>query len=154
MDSVGLARIAIACAVFSALAATDVSTRAAEPSPPIRVELWADRDDDDADGRPDGEQTALTLPTHVDLVPIGGRLAGAAMEVISGGEHARVVSTLGKPLAWGRVLPAAGWVQGLSPGRVELVVQVGGAGVRLVIEVRGIASRDEEGRLADTGRSH
>ncbi len=154
MDSVGLARIAIACAVFSALAATDVSTRAAEPSPPIRVELWADRDDDDADGRPDGEQTALTLPTHVDLVPIGGRLAGAAMEVISGGEHARVVSTLGKPLAWGRVLPAAGWFQGLSPGRVELVVQVGGARVRLVIEVRGIDMRDGEGRLIDMARSH
>jgi hypothetical protein len=154
MDSVGLARIAIACAVLGALVATDVSTRAAEPSSPIRVELWADRDDDDADGRPDGEQTALTLPTHVDLVPIGGRLAGAAMEVVSGGEHARVVSTLGKPIAWGRFLPAAGWFQGVTPGRVELVVQVGGARVHVSIEVRGIDMRDGDGRLVDMARSH
>jgi hypothetical protein len=151
---VGLARIAIAVAVVGLLAATDAPTRAAEPSPPIRVELWADRDDDDANGHPDGEQATLTAPTHVDLEPIDRRLRGAAMEVLSGGEHARIVSALGKPLAWGRVLPAVGWFQGLSPGRVNLAVQVGGAHVRAVIEVRGIDMHDGEGRLVDMARSH
>jgi hypothetical protein len=158
MDPVGLARIAIAGAVAGTFFATDLPARAAEPSSPVRVELWADRDDDDADGHPDGEQTMLATPARVDLVAIDRRLVGAAMEVVSGAEHARLVSTLGKPMAWDRAFPGSGWFQGLSPGRVELAAQIGDARartvMRVVIDVRGIEMRDGEGRLVDMARSH
>ena len=154
MDSMGLARITIAWALFGTLAGSDLPARAAQPSPPLRIELWADRDDDDADGHPDGEQALLAPPTYIDLVPIVRRLAGAAMEVLSGAEHARLVSSLGKPLPWGRMFPGSGWFQGLSPGRVELAAQVDGIRTRVVIDVRGLDVRDGEGRLVDMGRSH
>jgi hypothetical protein len=122
--------------------------------PPLRIELWADRDDDDADGRPDGEQSTLPPPTHVDLVPLEKHLVGAVLQAVSGGEHARIVLGKDGPLAWGRPVPEAGWLQGLTPGRVELVAKTPGHRREVTLDVRGIDLRDGDGHVVDMARSH
>ncbi len=101
MDPVGLARVAIPWALAGAVALATSAASAATDDSAIRVVLWADRDDDDANGVPDGEQRALPPVTHVDLVPMDKRLMGAVLQVASGGEHARVVLGKDGPLPWG-----------------------------------------------------
>jgi len=131
------------------------SAAAADAGPAARITLWADRDDDDADGQPDGEQRALPPPTHVDLVPLDKRFMGAVFQVLSGGDHARVV--LGKDglLPWNRAVPEPGWFEGLTPGRVELLAKLPGGGrQRVTIDVRGIDLRDGAGQPVDMARSH
>ena len=91
VDPVGLARVAAPCRVRSRPCSPRTCPRAPPtPTPQSASSLWADRDDDDADGRPDGESTPFRPPTHVDLVPIDNRLLGAVLQVVSGGEHARI----------------------------------------------------------------
>jgi hypothetical protein len=155
MDSMGLARVVRlgACALGGVLFVAYAPASGAESTLP-RVVLWADRDDDDANGRPDGDQTVLPAPTRIDLVPVDVRLVGASLQVLSGREHARVVLPNSGPLPWGRVIPGSAWFQGLSPGRVELVARAGGGSLRLSIDVRGVDMRDGEGQVIDMARSH
>jgi hypothetical protein len=152
----GLARVSARVAALALGCALIVSpaTAFATDSAPLRIVVWADRDDDDADGRPDGEQGVLPAPTHVDLVPLDGRLVGAVLQVVSGGEHARIVLAHGGPLPWGRVVPEAGWLQGLSPGHVEVMAKAAGRRTQVTIDVRGIDMRDGQGDLVDMARSH
>ncbi len=159
----GLARVAASGALGLALVAAPARAPAADLEDTLHVDLWADRDDDDADGQPDGEQASLTPPTFVDLVPLDRRLVGAKVQVVSGGEHARIIlgTVQGKRspvVPWGHVVPGAAWLQGLTPGHVELVATrlPGGQGVRLrvSIDVSAIDLRDGEGRLVDLTRSH
>ncbi len=154
MDSVGLARITAAFGLVGGLVSTGPSAGAVAEGPTLRIALWADRDDDDADGVPDGEQSVLPPPTYVDFVPIDPRVAGARVEMRSGAEHARVVTAAGVPAPWGPSLPSAGWFEGLSPGTVELTATARGAVVQVILEVRGIEMRDGEGRRVDMARSH
>ena len=153
MDPVGLARVGRVGLLGAALAWASPSAVAAETDV-VHVDLWADRDDDDADGRPDGEQSPLNPGAFVDLVPIDGRFAGAVIEVVSGSEHARLVLPTGAPLPWGRAAPARTLLQGLTPGCVELAAKVAGRRIRITIDVRGIDLRDGEGRRVDMARSH
>jgi hypothetical protein len=135
--------------------AADAPARAAgDNDNPIRIDVWADRDDDDANGAPDGEQRLLPPPTHVDLVPLDRRLVGAELQVVSGAEHARFVLAGGTPVPWGHVVPQGALLEGLSPGRVELAVKTPGGRVRVTIAVRGIDMRDGAGELVDMARSH
>lgn len=150
--SAGVSALALALAAFPV--AADTSTPGT-----IHVVLWADRDDDDADGHPDGEQSALPAPARVDLAALDPRLAGGPLQVISGGEHARVVTASG-PVPWGRLVEPPAWLQGLSPGRVDLVVRGGADGAHAArtthasIDVRGIDLRDGDGNVVDMARSH
>jgi hypothetical protein len=153
VDPVGLARVGRAALLGAALAWATPSARADE-SDAIHIELWADRDDDDADGRPDGEQSPLSPAAFADLVALDGRLAGATIEVVSGGEHARLVLPTGVPMAWGRAVPPRALLQGLSPGSVELVARRGAHRDRVTVDVKGIDLRDGEGRRVDLARSH
>jgi hypothetical protein len=153
VDSVGLARVGRVALLGAALAWASPSARAEEVDA-IHVDLWADRDDDDADGRPDGEQSPLSAAAFADLVPMDGRLAGAVFEVVSGADHARLVLPTGAPLAWGHASPGRAMFQGLSPGCVELLARVGGRRLRVIVDVRGIDLRDGEGRRVDLARSH
>jgi hypothetical protein len=155
MDSVGLARVTGCLALAVALCATGAPGRAADATP-LRIVVWADRDDDDADGRPDCEEADLPPPARVDWVPLNGRFAGSALQVVSGGDHARLMlaGSSGVTLPWGRVLPEPVWVQGLTPGRVELVAKVAGGRARVTVDVRGIDMRDGEGEWVDMARSH
>jgi hypothetical protein len=136
-------------ALFASLGAAN-----ATESTPVRVELWADRDDDDADGRPDCEEDRLPAAARTDLVPIDARFAGAAFQVVSGGEHARVVLGESGPVPWDHVVSDPAWLQGLSPGRVELLAKHGRTRTRLTIVVRGIDLRDGAGEVVDMARSH
>jgi hypothetical protein len=155
MDSVGLARVS--AFAFGVLLTAGPSGRAQEAQAPLHsplhLEVWADRDDDDANGAPDGEQDRLPAAARVDLVPLDDRFAGASFEPVSGGEHVRVVSADG-PLAWGRPSPSGVWVQGLTPGHAELVAsgRKGRAGVS--VDVLGIEMRDGSGQAVDMARSH
>ncbi|HEX3343673.1 MAG TPA: hypothetical protein VHS09_03830, partial [Polyangiaceae bacterium] len=157
MDPVGLARVvargAGAAGVVLLLLAPPPA-RAAEADAPLRIVLWADRDDDDANGQPDGEQHVLPVPTHVDFVPLDKRLVGAVLQVVSGGEHARVVLGKDGVFPWGRAVPELGWLEGLSPGRVELVAKTPGHRLPVTIDVRGIDLRDGTGAPVDMARSH
>ncbi len=154
MDSVGLARIVLGAIATGALLGGLRLAHAEEPDAFVHVDLWADRDDDDADGRPDGEQCALPPAAFADLVPLDARLVGAVLQVVSGGEHARVVLGDGAPIPWGRATPAHASLQGLSPGRVELIAKVGARTRRVTVDVSGLELRDGEGRGVDLARSH
>jgi hypothetical protein len=118
-----------------------------------RVVVWADRDDDDADGQPDGEQAALPTFARADLVRVDKAWLGGKLQVVSGGEHARLVLSSG-PVAWGRAVGDPAWLQGVSPGQVELTVGPDNARVRVTVDVRGIDLRDGEGNVVDMARSH
>lgn len=152
MDSVGLARVAAATAVALFLALRGPSA-SGEP-PVLRVELWADRDDDDADGRPDGEQPVVAPAARIDLVPLDPRLAGATFHLVAGGDHARLVSSTGQPLAWGRGVGNNASFQGLTPGRVELMATTPRERFHVTLVVMGIDLRDGQGHLVDMARSH
>jgi hypothetical protein len=120
----------------------------------LNVALWADRDDDDADGRPDGDGPRVAPAAWVDLVAADGRLTGSTLDVVSGGEHARIILPTGASLGWGTPLPPRSSFQGLSPGRVELMARAGAHRIRVTLDVRGLGLRDGEGRAVDLARSH
>jgi hypothetical protein len=151
MDSVGLARVSALALVV--LLSAGAPGRAQPSQTPLHLEVWADRDDDDANGVPDGEQERLPAAARVDLIVLDGRFVGASFEPVSGGEHVRVVSADG-PLAWGRPSPSGVWVQGLTPGYAELVATSGKGRVGVSIDVLGIEMRDGTGQPIDMARSH
>ena len=157
MDSVGLARVVLALA-FAAVVGIVCANRAHAADAtdtPLRIDVWADRDDDDANGVPDSEeQVPVPVLAMVDLVPLDKRLVGAVLEVVSGGEHARLVLAGGSVLPWGRAVPGPAWLQGVSPGRVELVSQTAPKFMRLSVGVSGIDLRDGHGEVVDMARSH
>ncbi len=151
----GLARVSLRAAAI-ALGCTWIAPQAvagAAASSPVHIVVWADRDDDDADGRPDGEEAVLPPTARVDLVAVDRRWLGSPIEIVSGGDHARLVVASG-PIAWGRATAGPAWVQGISPGQVELVADSGGARTRMTIDVRGIDMRDGLGDAVDMARSH
>jgi hypothetical protein len=140
--------------VGGALLGASLPALAAAPDTAIHVDLWADRDDDDADGHPDGEQSPLTPLAFGDLVALDARLVGLSLQAVSGGERARMLTANGAPWPWGHVTPAHAYLQGLSPGRVELVAKGAPQRIRVTIDVRGLELRDGEGRGVDLARSH
>ncbi len=147
-----MARVAAAFALAGVLLASHVPARAADDVA-LHVQVWADRDDDDENGVPDGEQGALPPAARVDLVPLDKSLVGATLQVVSGGEHARLVLPQVGPRPWG-VLSGPAWIQGLSPGRVELVAHRPRGVTRVTIDVRGIDLRSGTGEVVDMARSH
>jgi hypothetical protein len=149
MDPVGLARVSALAVAVAFLGAP----RAARGAEPLSVVVFADRDDDDVDGQPDCEEDPLPQAARVDLVPLDKSLTGATLHVISGGEHARIVVE-GRAVPWGRPLVAQGWIQGISPGLVNVVASLPGREVAVNVEVRGAGMRDENGAAVDLARSH
>ncbi len=117
------------------------------------VVIVADRDDDDANGVPDGEQSVLPLSARKDLLPIGRAFIGATLHAITGGEHVRVVAW-GKPLPWSNPLPPGAMLQGLSPGVASIVALNGSSQASLVVHVLGAGMRDGARREVDLARDH
>ena len=154
MDPVGLARVSPSIAALLIASASITPPAHAATDPALHVDLWADRDDDDTNGVPDGEQSTLGPLTYVDLVPVDKKLAGAVLEVVSGGGHARVVLGKDGPLPWGRAVPERAWFQGLTPGRVELLAKRGGTRLHVTMDVRGLELKDGSGQSVDLARSH
>lgn len=118
-----------------------------------RVTLIADRDDDDADGRPDGEGE-VAAAARADLVAIDPKYVGGAFVASSGMEKARIVVN-GKALAWGEKLPAGAQLQGLAPGRTLITARTSrGQEIGLALDVHGIAARDGQKKAVDFTREH
>jgi hypothetical protein len=124
-------------------------------APPVlaqgRTVLFVDRDDDDANGVPDGDQASV--PRAPELFPVvrppgvavGATFAirGAAVRLLAGGV----------PLAPGSPIPPAPArleIQAVQPGRAEVDV----LGTTLRISALQILAVDGEGRLVDLARSH
>jgi hypothetical protein len=155
MDPVGLARVVVAAVLVASSYAMGPTVWAEERGADIVVDLWADRDDDDANGIADGEQPEIPAQARIDLSPVPSRLVGARVQVVSGGLHVRAMTASGHVLPWGDELPSGAFWQGLSPGRVELsATPRGGKVVRVLLNVSGIEMRDGEGTRVDMATSH
>jgi len=74
--------------------------------------------------------------------------------VLSGGEHARLVLSSGRAVPFGAGATGATWLQGVSPGRVELLATARGQRVHVTLAVLGIDLRDGDGHIVDAARSH
>ncbi len=121
----------------------------------VVVDLWADRDDDDANGIPDGEQPAIPAQARIDLYPVASRLVGARAEIVSGGHHVRAITAAGHLLPWGDELPPGAFWQGLSAGRAELTANIRGRrALRVILNVSGMEMHDGEGTRVDMATSH
>jgi hypothetical protein len=144
-------RIARPLALLALCAASVFFARTARAADPLVV---ADRDDDDGDGIPDGEQSdrvpssSELVRVALDGVPIAERRVGP-----SRGPAALRVLADGKPVAPGERIPARVkrleiQARGVGAGEVEL----GGR----VVRARAIAvyAVDGEGGLVDLTRSH
>lgn len=140
-------------------AAKNIRTESAadHPSlPPVsaRIAVVADRDDDDADGRPDGEAEVLVPAARVDLVALDARFVGATFTPLAGRESARLVAN-GRLLGWGERIAPGTQLQGLSPGRVELVARLpGGHETGVVVDVHAVTMLDGQQRPIDIARGH
>ncbi len=147
-----MARVArLLLAVGVALAAPHAASAADDVE--LRLDVWADRDDDDADGVPDGEQSRLTPPTRVDLVALDRRFVGARLRVESGGDHVRTIVGA-DPIPFGQILSAPASLEGLTPGRAKLIARSAAGQVRLTVDVHGVELRSDHGEAVDMARSH
>lgn len=144
----GLAWVAVGASMARVALANGVASDTV-----TRVVLWADRDDDDVDGQPDGLQTELGAAARMDLVAVDPRWTSRRWAAETGGEHARVVTEAG-PLPWGRFVPAHAWLQGISPGTVEVRLGDDARAFRLRIDVRGVQWRSASGEGIDPTHSH
>jgi hypothetical protein len=118
-----------------------------------RIVVAADRDDDDLDGKPDGEQPVLPPLARADLVVLDRALVGAELRPSKGAERARII-VQGKPWPWGKAVPAGAMVQGIAPGFVSGVAVRGGKEQPLAIEVRAYGMRDGAAADVDFTRDH
>lgn len=121
--------------------------------PTDRVILVADRDDDDADDKPDAEAEVVTAAARVDVVTLDARYAGATLTPRSGKESARIL-VQGRPLAWGERVPAGAQLQGIEPGHVSVVARSGNREWTLAIDVHGVGVRDGAKKPVDMAREH
>jgi hypothetical protein len=126
----------------------------AAPAPSVQaagqtLALIADRDDDDADGVADAEQALLPMAARADLVPVDHALVGQEVRALRGGDRVRIVAG-GRPLAWGKRVPAGAMWQGLLPGLAQIAL----GATTIAIEVRGVAVRDGAGEWVDLARDH
>lgn len=123
MDALGLGRVALFCFV----AATLVLGGPAQGAAPHTVTLLADRDDDDLDGVPDGDQTIVGPAARADLVPIEPSLVGKRVDASGDGSVRFIVAERAWPMT--RPVPAGALMQGVRPGFVQLTPRSGGPAV-------------------------
>jgi hypothetical protein len=138
---------------IAAALVTELVTSPARGIGPLKLEVVADRDDDDADGIPDAEEPYLPPAGRVDLVPLPPAFAGASIHPEGGAECVRVLSG-GRPVPWGVPLPAGASIQGVMPGRMSGVLVRGRERVPLEVGVFGVGFSDGTGARVDLARSH
>ncbi len=119
----------------------------------IDVEVVADRDDDDADGRPDAEEDPLPPAGRADLVALSPALTGASIRPERGAGLVRVVAQ-GRAVPWGAPLPPGSALQGLSPGRMSGTITRTGERAPFEVRIVGVGMRDGAGARVDLARSH
>lgn len=136
-----------------ALTFLPAATSAKRALPDLDVELVADRDDDDADGRPDSEEEFLPVAGRADVVPLSPALVGASIQPRSGARYVRIMAN-GRTVPWGAPLPSGAAMQGIEPGRMTGVAVRGGDQASVEVGVFGIGMRDGAGAQVDLARSH
>ena len=145
-----LGRLRAAAAALFVLASLPAPARAGEP-----IFLAADRDDDDADGVPDGDQAKVAASPELPALTLGGAARPARLARATAGFRVLVD---GKPIADGEAIPAAARrveLQATRPGRGRVELAIAGAGAR-VLEAAAIEvlALDGEGKPIDLARSH
>jgi hypothetical protein len=138
-------------AIAAALVALDSAAMATAAGEEVTVALVADRDDDDVDGKADGEAETVSALARADLVKLPARLVGAELRVVAGGDRARVVQG-GRALAWGKTAPAGAMLQGLKAGRAEIMAVRGAKQQAVHLDVMGIGFRDGAQKDIDLAR--
>ena len=133
----------------TSVSATDTAVKAVGPIE--HLTLIADRDDDDADDKPDGEADVLVPAGRVDLVTLDARYAGAILTPRSGLESARILVN-GKPLAWGERVPAGAQLQGLTTGHASIAARTATREWTLAVDVHGIGLRNGAKKPVDLAR--
>jgi hypothetical protein len=116
-----------------------------------RVLLFADRDDDDADGTPDAEQPFVALSPELVPIPHPATMPAGATFALRGA-GVRLLAD-GRPLAPGAAIPPRVQrleLQSTGPGRASIdifnrTIETG------AVEVRAV---DGEGNVVDLARSH
>lgn len=122
------------------------------PTGPVeRLTLIADRDDDDADDKPDGEADFVPTNARVDVVTLDARYVGTTLTPRSGKESARIL-VQGRPLAWGERVPAGAQLQGIAPGHASLMARNGAREWTLAVDVHGVGVRDGAKKPVDMAR--
>lgn len=143
---VGFAR-RIGCGFLIAGAVTAVVDARADD----RVVLFADRDDDDVDGVPDGEQAKVPRGPELHAIAHPAPIPNGATFTVSS-DVVRLLAD-GAPLAAGASVPPATArleIQGLRAGRAE----VGVLGRTVPVGVVAVHAIDGDGRAVDLARSH
>lgn len=131
-----------------------MATPAAAPPPPAIV-VSADWDDDDANGKRDADEDNLGAVARGDLLVLDKGFLGATLKPSAGADRARVVAA-GKPVPWGRPLPAGAGIQGLQPGTLELVAakKKSSEQEKMTIQVVAAGFRDGARKDVDLVRDH
>jgi hypothetical protein len=152
LDSVGLARIGGLAAFALVATAADARAQAtADPTPTF--DLIADRDDDDANGVPDGEQELLPLSARADLVPLAAAWTGTRWSPPAGTTCVRILAQ-GRPVAWDTPLPAGAALQGHAVCNVEIAVRRRDETRTVRVGVAAVTFRDGRGLDVDPTRDH
>jgi hypothetical protein len=115
--------------------------------------LVADRDDDDLNGVPDGDEPFVAPAGRVDVVPIDDALVGSTLRPSDGADHARVLVG-GRPLPWGERVPRGAAFQGVTPGVVNVVAERAGERHTFQLVVLGLGFIDGADHHVDLTRSH
>ncbi len=149
---VGAARLWLGTLIGS-LVLFEASAGSGAPSIAPVIMVVADRDDDDLNGKADGDEETLGPLARVDLVALDPHLVGAELRVIAGAEHARLVVD-GRPIPWGKTAPPGAAIQGISPGVVSLVAVRGAAQESITIDVVGVGMRDGSKKDLDLAHDH
>jgi hypothetical protein len=150
MDSARLARVALFTLASAFVVARPSS---ADADSTVSLVIVADRDDDDADGKPDGSQDFVPPAGRVDMVQLDRRFYGAVFHAESGGDRVRILVD-GVPFAWEKPTTGSVWVQGQLPGTARLVATKAGRRETLDLRIRGVGLRDGANARVDMARSH
>lgn len=131
-----MSRIAAALLAAIGLAIPGMA-HAADPEP-ATVELEADVDDDDADGREDGAASDVRGVLLRDLVPVPARLRGKRVDLVGSVGGVRAIA-FGKPTPFPALLPAFAVLQGMRPtdDDAALVAEDGKIRVPIVVRAHG-----------------
>ncbi len=146
-----LAFVLALAAAYTKGAVSDVRADTAVAPVPSEMVLYADRDDDDADGVVDGRSSQLSARARADLVALPPSFAGKKLALE--GDVARVVLQ-GRPLALPTNVPAGSELQGLRAGRAKLVVGEGRDLHEIGLRVVAFALEDVKSAELDAGKTH
>ncbi len=116
--------------------------------------LYADRDDDDVDGKADAEGDAVAPLARVDAVPLDKSFVGWELHAVGGAEHARLLGPNGRIVPWDSPAPKGALLQGVSPGAVQLVAARGEAHRAIALSIRAVGFVDGKQRRVDITKDH